>query len=129
MCGTSCWHLLPPRWCKIDTPVNILFCRSSSHGIVAALASMRSLALSLSSIILARTRESMSPPQFFASFNGVIAPIGEVRPGDEKTRPAPGKVLPWPGWLISAIFSGWKDSWYEGESLNAASLTRMKRKL
>lgn len=47
----------------------------------------------------------MSPPQFFASFNGVIAPIGEVRPGDEETRPAPGKVLPWPGWLISAIFS------------------------
>lgn len=71
----------------------------------------------------------MSPPKFFASFSGVIAPIGEVRPGVGETRPAPGKVLHWPGWLISAIFSAWKDSWYEGESRNAASLTRMKRKL
>lgn len=52
----------------------------------------------------------MSPPQFFASFNGVIAPIGEVRPGDEEMRPAPGEPLPGLGWLISAIFSAWKYS-------------------
>lgn len=131
MCRTSCWHLLPPRWCKIDTPVNIMFCRSPFYAFVVALVSMRSLASSLFNTILARTWESVSPPKFFTSFNGVIASFGEVGPGDEETRPAPGKVLPWPGWpgwLISAIFSTWKDSWYEGESRNAGSLTKMKRK-